>query len=68
MAAARTSSGEALAPVVDNASSVAAESEMFLVDSLLLQPVVAAVEEEEEMVDCRPPRAENPRIQIRIES
>lgn len=67
MAAARTSSGEALAPVVDNASSVAAESEMFLVDSLLLQPVVEAVEEEE-MVDCRPPRAENPRIQIRIES
>jgi hypothetical protein len=64
VAAARTSS-EALTPV-DNASSVAAaESEMFLVDSPLLQPVDAA-EDKVEVIDSRP-RDENPRIRIRIE-
>lgn len=65
-AAARTSSDEGLSPLVDTASSVAAESEMFLVDSPLLSPAVAAAEAEE-VVDCRP-LDENPRIRIRIES
>lgn len=68
-AAVRTSSGEALQPLVDMPypSTVVAvvASEMVLVDSPLLQPVVvAAVAVEKEEVDCRRPKAENPRIQI----